>query len=96
VGVDFRRFLLSSVCKGVPFLHSGPASPAEMGRFYRPLPEGAMCLASSRLVLASGRSAMIGDGMGIQFVPWRPALERHLGREISVIWSFERKIGLGI
>ena len=57
-----------------------------------------------RLMLASGRFAMIDEGIGFQLVPWRPALERHLGREISgvatgggrVIWSLERKIGLGI
>jgi type IV secretory pathway VirD2 relaxase len=57
-----------------------------------------------RLVLASGRFAMIDDGLGFQLVPWRPALERHLGREVSgiataggrVTWSFGRKIGLGI
>jgi hypothetical protein len=55
-------------------------------------------------MLASGRFAMIDDGTGFQLVPWRPALERHLGREVSgvatgegrVTWSLERKIGLGI
>jgi type IV secretory pathway VirD2 relaxase len=57
-----------------------------------------------RLFLASGRFAMIDDGMSFQLVPWRPALERHLGREVSglaasrgqVTWSFGKKIGLGI
>jgi hypothetical protein len=57
-----------------------------------------------RLVLASGRFAVIDDGMGFQLVPWRPALDRYLGREVSgiatrggrVTWSFERNIDLGI
>jgi type IV secretory pathway VirD2 relaxase len=57
-----------------------------------------------RLVLASGRFAMIDDGVSFQLVPWRPALERRFGQEVSgiatgggrVTWSFERKIGLGI
>jgi type IV secretory pathway VirD2 relaxase len=57
-----------------------------------------------RLMLASGRFAMIDDGISFQLVPWRPALERHLGQEVSgvatgggrVTWSLERKIGLGI
>ena len=57
-----------------------------------------------RLMLASGRFAMIDDGIGFQLVPWRPALEQHLGRQVSgvaagggrVTWSFGRKIGLGI
>ena len=57
-----------------------------------------------RVTLASGRFAMIDDGVGFQLVPWRPALERQLGREVSgvvgpggvVEWSFGRKRGIGI
>ena len=57
-----------------------------------------------RVTLASGRFAMIEDGLGFQLVPWRPALEQHLGRQVSglamsgggVSWSFGRKIGLGL
>ncbi len=56
-----------------------------------------------RLTLASGRFAMIDDGLGFQLVPWTPSLEKHLGRHISgvargdggVDWSFGRKRGLG-
>jgi hypothetical protein len=47
---------------------------------------------------------MIDDGLGFQLVPWRPALEQQLGREVSglmlpsggVDWSFGRKRGLGL
>jgi type IV secretory pathway VirD2 relaxase len=53
-----------------------------------------------RLDLASGRFAMIDDGLGFTLVPWTPSLERHLGREISGIvrdnrieWSFARQRG---
>ncbi|WP_065754412.1 relaxase/mobilization nuclease domain-containing protein [Bradyrhizobium paxllaeri] len=79
---------------------------AETGLPHRPCSEGEHVagIYRRRLVLASGRFAMIDDGVGLQLVPWRPALERHLGREVSgvaiggerVTWSFERKIGLGI
>ena len=56
-----------------------------------------------RVTLASGRFAMIDDGLGFQLVPWRPALEQQLGRQVSGImspggvvgWSFGRKHGLG-
>src|SRR3546814_2688662 len=34
-----------------------------------------------RVSLASGRFAMIDDGLGFQLVPWRPALDRHLDRK---------------
>jgi type IV secretory pathway VirD2 relaxase len=57
-----------------------------------------------RLVLASGRFAMLDDGLGFQLVPWTPSLEKHLGRHVSgvarddggVDWSFGRKRGLGL
>jgi type IV secretory pathway VirD2 relaxase len=57
-----------------------------------------------RVVLASGRFAMINDGLGFQLVPWRPALEERLGQHVSgvmmtsggVAWSFARKLDLGI
>lgn len=57
-----------------------------------------------RLVLASGRFAMIDDGLGFQLVPWTPSLERQLGRHVSGVarddggidWGFGRKRGLGL
>ncbi|OYU70432.1 MAG: type VI secretion protein [Alphaproteobacteria bacterium PA2] len=36
-----------------------------------------------RLNLASGRFAMIETGLGFSLVPWRPDMDRHLGREIT-------------
>jgi hypothetical protein len=78
----------------------------ETGLLHRPSSEGEHVagIYRQRLMLASGRFAMIDDGAGFQLVPWRPALEQHLGREVSgvatgrgrVTWSLERKIGLGI
>jgi len=57
-----------------------------------------------RLVLASGRFAMIDDGMGFRLVPWTPALEPKRGHHVAGIargdggvdWSFGRKRGLGL
>ena len=57
-----------------------------------------------RVTLASGRFAMIDDGLGFQLVPWRPALEQHLGGQVTGVmmpgggidWSFGRKRGLGL
>jgi type IV secretory pathway VirD2 relaxase len=79
---------------------------AETGLLHRPSSDGEHVagIYRQRLMLASGRFAMIDDGTGFQLVPWRPALEQHLGREVSgvatgggrVTWSLERKIGLGI
>ncbi|MEZ2329025.1 relaxase/mobilization nuclease domain-containing protein [Mesorhizobium sp. RCC_202] len=59
---------------------------------------------SQRFALASGRFAMIDDGLGFQLVPWTRSLERHLGNHVSGVvradggadWSFGRKPGLGL
>lgn len=63
---------------------------------------------SGRLVgaanLASGRFAMIDDGVGFLLVPWQPALERRIGQHIigmardsgGIEWSFGRKRGMGL
>jgi len=74
-----------------------PFKPAESGEYvagtYR-----------QRLTLASGRFAVIDDGLGFQLVPWSPSLDKQLGRHVSgvardgsgVDWDFGRKRGLGL
>ncbi|MFZ2158085.1 MAG: DUF3363 domain-containing protein [Bradyrhizobium sp.] len=79
---------------------------ARTGLLYRPSEEGGHIagIYRQRVTLASGRFAMIDDGLGFQLVPWRPALERQLGREIAGIampggrvdWGQGRKRGLGL
>jgi type IV secretory pathway VirD2 relaxase len=56
-----------------------------------------------RLDLASGRFALIEDGDRFALVPWRPVVERELGREVSgvvrgggVSWTLGRARGLEI
>ncbi|PYE85188.1 relaxase/mobilization nuclease domain-containing protein [Phyllobacterium leguminum] len=57
-----------------------------------------------RFALASGRFAMIDDGLGFQLVPWVPSLEKQLGKHVSGVtrndggidWSFGRKRGLSL
>ncbi len=57
-----------------------------------------------RIALASGRFAMVSDGLGFQLVPWSPSLDRKRGQHVSgvargdggVDWSFGRKRDLGI
>ncbi|MFZ5784053.1 MAG: DUF3363 domain-containing protein [Pseudomonadota bacterium] len=85
---------------------AGRALAAERGRDWQPAVPGNYV--TGQLVgstqLASGRFAMIDDGLGFSLVPWRPALEQQLGRHISgvampggdVDWSFGRKRGLGL
>ena len=79
---------------------------AETGLAHRPSAEGEHVsgIYRQRVTLASGRFAMIDDGLGFQLVPWRPALEQRLGQQVSgtltpgggIDWSFQRKRGLGL
>lgn len=54
--------------------------------------------------LASGRFAMIDDGLGFELVPWKPQLEKHLGQTVSgtvlagggIDWSLGRNRGLSV
>ena len=76
---------------GTPFRQSGEGDPVTGS--YR-----------QRFNLASGRFAMIDDGLGFELVPWSPSLEKQRGRDVSGImrgdgsidWSFVRKRGLGL
>ncbi|MGE0573282.1 relaxase/mobilization nuclease domain-containing protein [Reyranella sp.] len=79
---------------------------AETGLAYQPAAEGERVsgVYRQRVTLAAGRFAMIDDGLGFQLVPWRPALEKELGREVrgvmapsgNVDWTLGRKRGLGL
>ena len=79
---------------------------AETGRPFSKAGAGAYVAGTyrQRFALASGRFAMIDDGLGFQLVPWTPSLERQLGQHVSgvarndggVDWSFGRKRGLGL
>jgi len=72
---------------------------------YRPITDGEAIegIYRQRLNLASGRFAMIDDGLGFSLVHWKPSLEQHLGHHVSGIaragtmeWSFGRTRGPGI
>ena len=78
----------------------------ETGQPFKPAGNGEYVAGAyrQRLALASGRFAMIDDGLGFELVPWKPQLERHLSQSVSgtmtpgggIDWSLGRKRGLGI
>ncbi|BBJ69860.1 hypothetical protein ECC18A13_p11020 (plasmid) [Enterobacter sp. 18A13] len=52
------------------------------------------------VMLASGRYAMLDDGMGFSLVPWRPVIEQRLGQQLAatvrgggVSWEIGRQQG---
>ena len=85
---------------------AGRSLAAERGRKWRTASPGSPI--SGQLVgsaqLASGRFAMIDDGLGFSLVPWRPVLDQRVGQVVSgvalpggdVNWLFGRNRGLGL
>jgi type IV secretory pathway VirD2 relaxase len=76
---------------------------AESGLAYRGTSNGQRISGIYRrsLMLNSGRFAMIDDGSGFSLVPWRPVIERHLGREVlgivngsNISWDLSKARGL--
>ncbi len=52
------------------------------------------------VMLASGRYAMLDDGMGFSLVPWKPVIEQRLGQQLAatmrgsgVSWEIGRQRG---
>ena len=72
----------------------------ETGMAYRPLVDDERITGAYRrmVVAASGRFAMLDDGLGFSLVPWRPVLEQRIGQQLRatlrgdhVTWSFGRQ-----
>jgi type IV secretory pathway VirD2 relaxase len=58
---------------------------AETGKSWRPVQQGdpVAGVFTRRLDLASGRFAMLDDGLGFQLVPWKPSMERERERGLG-------------
>lgn len=109
-GLRFERDLIETL-RAREMREATDAIAQRTALAHRPSAEGEYVAGvyRERVNLASGRFAMIevinGDGgMGFQLVPWRPALDPHLGTHISgtmgpggsVDWSIGRGKGLGL
>ncbi|HAQ72482.1 MAG TPA: type VI secretion protein, partial [Pseudomonas sp.] len=78
---------------------------AETGLSHRPVADGQRVAGIYRrsVMLASGRYAMLDDGMGFSLVPWRPVIEQRLGQQLAatvrgggVSWEIGRQRNLSI
>ena len=72
----------------------------ETGLVHRPVANGQRVAGIYRrsVMLASGRHAMLDDGMGFSLVPWKPVIEQRLGQQLaaavrggSVSWMIGRQ-----
>lgn len=103
--IVFERGLLDTLRRG-ELDAAGTEIAGRTGLIYRPVAPGAKVAGAyrQRLTLASGRFAMIDDGLGFSLVPWSPGLEHRLGRQVAGVvrdsggidWSLGRKRGLGL
>ena len=75
----------------------------ETGKTWRPVRDGETISGIYRqsVQLASGRFAVLDDGMGFSLLPWRSVIEPQLGKQLRVVskvgvvsWNFERWRGL--
>jgi hypothetical protein len=75
---------------------------AETGLAYRTVADGERVTGTYRrnVQLASGRYAILDDGMGFSLVPWKPVIEQRLGQQVSatvrgggVSWEIGRQRG---
>lgn len=77
----------------------------QTGQTYRMLKDGQQAIGIYRrsIQLASGRFAMLDEGMGFSLVPWRPVIEPRLGKMLtatvrggSASWDLGRQRGLSM
>lgn len=78
---------------------------SETGLEHRPITDGQRVAGIYRrnVMLASGRYAMLEDGMGFSLVPWRPVIEQRQGQQLAamvrgtmVSWEMKRQLGPAI
>jgi len=79
---------------------------AQTGMQYRPAVEGRRISGVYRrsVQLASGRYALLDDGIGFSLVPWKPVIEQRLGQSVSAViqgnngvsWQLGRQRGPAI
>ncbi|WP_114969410.1 DUF3363 domain-containing protein [Rhodoferax ferrireducens] len=60
---------------------------AETGLTYRPIADGERVSGIYRcnVQLASGRFAMLDNGMGFSLVPWKPVIEQRIGQALTAV-----------
>ena len=78
---------------------------ADTGLEHRPVADGQRVVGIYRrsVMLASGRYAVLDDGMGFSLVPWKPVIEQRLGQQLAatvrgsgVAWEIGRQHGASI
>ncbi len=102
--VVLARNLLATL-RGRELAQAAKDIAAEAGLDHRPVANGQRVAGIYRrsVMLASGRYAMLDDGMGFSLVPWKPVIEQRLGQQLAatvrgggVSWEIGRQRGPSI
>ena len=102
--VVLARNLLATL-RGRELAQAAKDIATETGLEHRPVAEGQRVVGIYRrsVMLASGRYAMLDDGMGFSLVPWRPVIEQRLGQQLAatvqgvrVLWEIGRTRTQGV
>ena len=99
--VSLARNLLSTL-RDRELTEVGKVIQSETGLIHHPLRDGGRADGVYRrsVQLASGRFALLDDGVGFSLVPWRPIVEQRLGQQasaivrgLSVTWKVGQNLG---
>jgi type IV secretory pathway VirD2 relaxase len=99
--VMLARNLLATL-RGRELAQTAKDIATQTGLTHRPAADGQRVAGVYRcsLMLASGRYAMLDDGMGFSLVPWKPVIEQRLGQQLAatirgggVSWEIGRMRG---
>ncbi|WP_333984859.1 relaxase/mobilization nuclease and DUF3363 domain-containing protein [Burkholderia orbicola] len=102
--VVLARNLLATL-RGRELAKTAQDIAAETGLEHRPVADGQRVVGTYRhsVMLASGRYAVLDDGMGFSLVPWKPVIEQRLGQQLAatmrgggVLWEIGRQRGPSI
>ena len=82
--IILARNLLATL-RGRELAQTAKDIATETGLTYRPVADGQRVAGIYRrsVMLASGRFAMLNDGMGFSLVPWKPVIEQRLGQPLA-------------
>lgn len=102
--IRYRRNLLAALARR-ELMRAGAEMARAKGKEFVLAEDGARIGGAYRgaVQLASGRYALVERSKEFTLVPWRPVLEKELGRQVAgivrgsgVSWTFGRQRGLGI
>lgn len=100
--IILARNLLATL-RGRELAKTAQEIAAQTGLEHRPVADGQRVTGIYRraVMLASGRYAMLDDGMGFSLVPWKPVIEQRLGQQLAatvrgggVSWQIGRARGI--